>query len=96
MGKSCFGWHILVGTLRVLRGSDSPLDEAIAYCHETLDSFPSPRVVALNSHLGVLERALWGASTQPASVDQIVRLAKLLLKLRDEVRAASLFPPDAA
>jgi hypothetical protein len=66
--------------------SESILDEAITYCNQTLDELPeSAEVAPLRGRLAMLERAIWSTSHVPTSVDQIVRLAKLLLDLRDEI-----------
>ena len=42
----------------------------------------------LLARLGVLERASWSVSLLPATEDQLVSLAKLVLALRDDVSRA--------
>jgi len=74
--------------------SNSILDEAIAYCNHALEDLPeSADVRTLRARLVILERAIWSTSHTPTSVDQIVRLAKLLLDLRDEISALAPHSP---
>ena len=42
----------------------------------------------LQARLGVLERATWSLSLLPATEEQVVSLAKLVLGLRDDVSRA--------
>lgn len=53
-----------------------------------LDMGDSPHRRELNSRLELLERASWSLGLSPASQEQIIKLAKAILDLRDEIVAA--------
>jgi len=76
--------------------SDCLLDEALGGCHEYLDDLPeSPLRVRFLARLEVLERAVWAMGLQLVGEDEVVRTAKTILALRDEIagaRRASLVP----
>ncbi len=69
--------------------SDSLLDQSLRFCHEALlEMSETPTRRQLQARLGVLERATWSLALLPAPEDQVVRLAKLVLALRDDVSRA--------
>ncbi len=76
----------LHGGPTVSRMADCILDEALLYCRRTLDELgKNPETDALRGRLAVLERAAWSLSVLPARADQVLRVAKLVLDLRDDV-----------
>lgn len=69
--------------------SDSLLDEALGGCHEILDDLPqSPTRVRLEARVEMLERATWSMGLSLVGEEEIVRMAKLILALRDEIADA--------
>ncbi|MBX3218394.1 MAG: hypothetical protein KF850_40690 [Labilithrix sp.] len=66
--------------------SDSLLDEALRFCHAALlEMRDTPARRHLTARLGVLERAAWAIPLVPATAEQVVRIVKLVLDLRDDV-----------
>ncbi len=69
--------------------SESLLDSAIMVSRNALlDMGDSTERRELTSRLDLLERASWAVGLGPRSYDQIVKLAKVILDLRDEIVAA--------
>ena len=69
--------------------SESLLDSAIMVSRNALlDMGDSQERRDLSTRLDLLERASWAIGLTPASFDQIVKLAKVILDLRDEIVAA--------
>jgi hypothetical protein len=69
--------------------SDSLLDQALHFCTVALLGMrDTPGRRQLQARLGVLERASWSLPLLPATEEQVVSLAKLILNLRDEVARA--------
>ena len=69
--------------------SDSLLDQALHFCNAALlEMRDTPARRQLRARLGVLERAAWSLALLPASEQQVVSLAKLVLALRDDVSSA--------
>ena len=65
------------------------LDQSLRFCHEALLAMSeTPMRRQLRARLGVLERATWSLSLLPATEEQVVCLAKLVLALRDDVSRA--------
>lgn len=66
--------------------SDCLLDEALQFCDATLLQMCDTAVRRqLRARLGLLERASWSLALLPATEEQVVHLAKLILALRDDV-----------
>lgn len=66
--------------------SDSLLVEALSSCRAVLVDLPdTPATRSLDARVNLLERATLSLDLHPGSRDQIVRLAKAVLDLRDEV-----------
>jgi hypothetical protein len=73
----------------IARMSDSLLDEALHFCNVALlEMCDTPMRSQLRARLGVLERATWSLPLLPATEEQVVGLAKLVLALRDDVMSA--------
>ncbi len=71
------------------RMSESLLDQTLRYCSEMLlEMSDTPMRRQLRARLGVLERASWSLPLLPATEEQVVSLAKLVLALRDDVSRA--------
>ena len=71
------------------RMSESLLDQTLRFSRESLlEMSDTPMRRQLLARLGVLERATWSLSLLPATEDQLVSLAKLVLALRDDVSRA--------
>jgi len=69
--------------------SESLLDSAIMVSRNALlDMGDSKERQELTTRLDMLERASWAVGLSPGSYDQIVKLAKVILDLRDEIVAA--------
>jgi hypothetical protein len=69
--------------------SDSLLDEALRFCDATLlDMCDTAVRRELRARLGLLERAVWSLPLLPATEQQVVHIAKLVLALRDDVASA--------
>jgi hypothetical protein len=69
--------------------SESLLDSAITVSRNALlDMGDSRQRSDLSTRLDLLERASWAIGLAPASYDQIVKLAKVIMDLRDEIVAA--------
>jgi hypothetical protein len=69
--------------------SDSLLDQALRFCHDTLlEMCDTSTRRQLQARLGVLERAAWSLALLPATEQQVISLAKLVLALRDDVSNA--------
>lgn len=69
--------------------SESLLDSAIMVSRNALlDMGDSQERRDLTTRLDLLERASWTVGLTPASYDQIVKLAKVILDLRDEIITA--------
>ncbi|MDB5216189.1 MAG: hypothetical protein JWO86_4116 [Myxococcaceae bacterium] len=70
--------------------SESLIDDAVR-CSRTLlqevDDVDARRGLSLR--LELLERAAWSLSLEPAARDEVVRLVRLLLEVRDEVVTAA-------
>lgn len=68
--------------------ADCILDEALLYCRDALVDLPrTPDADMLRGRYAVLERAALALSIMPARADQVLRVVKLVLDLRDEVAA---------
>ncbi len=71
------------------RMTDSLLDQALRFCNVALlEMTDTPGRRHLQARLGVLERATWSLSLLPATAEQVVSIAKLILALRDDVARA--------
>ncbi len=69
---------------------DSLLDQALLDARDGLLDLPETATRrALEARLGILERAMWTVPLEPARADQVLRLARAVLDLRDEVTAVS-------
>lgn len=73
--------------------SDSLLDEALRFCKGAIDVMgDTPMRNTLRARHDVLERATWSLSLLPSvSVPpgvEVIRLARLVLELRDDVQHA--------
>lgn len=69
--------------------TDSLLDQALHDCREGLLSLrDGPHRRELYARLGFLERTSWALPLQPAAAEQVVRLVRAVLDLRDEIDAA--------
>jgi hypothetical protein len=69
--------------------SESLLDQALRFCNAALlEMCDTPMRRQLQARLGVLERATWSLQLLPATEEQIIRLAKLVLTLRDDIAHA--------
>ena len=69
--------------------TDSLLDQALRFCNVALlEMCDTPVRRNLQARLGVLERASWSLSLMPATAEQVVSIAKLILALRDDVTRA--------
>lgn len=69
--------------------SESLLDQTLRFCRDALlEMSETPVRRQLLARLGVLERAAWSLPLLPATEEQVVSLAKLVLALRDDVSRA--------
>jgi hypothetical protein len=69
--------------------SESLLDEALRFCEGAIDVMcDTPMRTALRARFDVLERATWSLSLVPAAEEKVIRLARLVLELRDDVQDA--------
>lgn len=69
--------------------SDSLLDQALHFCNAALTGMcDTPERSQLKMRLDVLERATWSVPLLHGAEQKLVRIAKLVLALRDDVAAA--------
>lgn len=69
--------------------NDSLLDQALLECrHGVLDLREGASRRGFEARLGVLERAIWTLPLEPAASEQVLRLVRAVLDLRDEIDVA--------
>lgn len=69
--------------------SDSLLDQALLECrYGVVELREGSARRAFEARLGVLERATWTLPLEPAAPEQVLRLVRAVLDLRDEIDGA--------